>query len=403
MRKVILSAALFGIFVSANAQCSSVNKGIKALKRNNIEDAKALFKKAEGEFKTSDSLNETIDQKCYARYYYGAGSTVFQGHEENKELDLTSRVALLNKADGLLSKYFELNYEDESMQVKAETVLEAVANRQKEVGYAYFQKSNFETALRMFEKCIESKKKLKNQKADLNAYHNASVAASRIGNFEKALLYNEVLLQNPSLKIGEEENLPVQFLARKGEYLAELKRTDEALSVLDSTAKLFPSNVSVQFTQLGIYMGQDNDDKSIVILENLTKKITNREDLFLIMGQIYRKKNETAKSLSAYKSALAINPKSETALYSIGVHYVNAADDYVKEINKEIKTKEAKANREAAIKKRNDQLNEAIGYFNSCLEINPKDRSTLNALKMIYELQENKEKVEEINQKLKAE
>lgn len=401
MKKIVFSVAFLGMVISASAQCGSVEPGIRALKNDKIAEAKTLFEKAGLELKASDAKNESIDAKCYAKYYYGSGATTLQQY--NNELDLTSKVALLNKAEGFFTKFFELDYEDKSYRVKAITDLEAVANRQKEVGYDYFQKSDFETAFMLFEKCINNKSKLGVNHLDLNAYHNASVAASRLGDYEKAIEYNEVILKNPNLKIGEEVNKSEKFLSRKGEYLAELGKIEEAISLLDSASKAYPDNSEIEMQQLKVFMAAQDNDGAIVVLEKLTKKITNREDLFLVMGQIYREKGEAEKSYAAYQTALGINPQSETALYSMGVHYVNKSDEYVQNLNNVGSSQSDQAAKEGAVAERNKNLDKAIKYFNSCLEINPKDRSTLNALKKIYELQEKKEEVEAINQKLMAE
>ena len=403
MKKIIFLIAFLGIIISVNAQCGSIKAGMKALTQDKITKAKTLFEKADIEIKDAESKKDSLPTKCYARYYYGAGATIFQEYQTQPSVDLVTKISLLNKAESLFSKFFNLNFEDKSINAKAITDLEAVANSQKEVAYDYFQNGDYETAFRLFEKCLVNKTKLGSSQLDLHAYKSAVITALRLGEYQKALKYNEFLIINPNLKVGTEVNKQDENLIRKSELLSKLGRPKEALEVLDTAKILFPNNSNIELQQLGIFIDAKDNNSAINILESLTSKITTRIDLFLVMGQIYSEMKQTDKSYEAYKNALSIDPKNVNALYGIGAYYINKSNKYIQEHNNLDASKTNNKKGKGILNEINKSFDKAIYYFDLILEVDPKDRSTLNALKKIYLMKKDQAKVDAINQKLIAE
>ena len=398
MKKTGFTVAFLGVVILANAQCGSIDSGIRALTQDKIPEATVLFEKASKEIVAAESKNDFLDIKCYAKFYYGSGSTFLQELEYHPKLDLVEKIALLNKSEKYFRKFFDLNYGDKSYNAKVQTDLEAVANRQKEVAYDYFQNGDYETALILFEKCIANKSILGLTYLDLHAYESATITATRAGEYTKALNYNQVIINNPTVKVGSSENKQDKNLARKVSLLSNLGRNDAALVILDSTRNLFPENTSIEFQQLTIYMDTKNYDKALQVLESLTTKITDREDLFLTMGQIYSVVGNIDKSFNAYKKALTINTESINALYGLGAYYVNRTNLEVEMLNSTTDT----TRRAQMITERNKNFDKAIYYFEKLLKADPKDIPTLNALKKVYEMKEDKEKVEEIKARITA-
>ena len=403
MKKIIFSIAFLGMIISVNAQCGSIKAGMKALTQDKITKAKTLFEKANNEIKEAEAKKDSLPTKCYARYYYGTGATIFQEYLTQPTLDLVTKISLLNKAESLFAKFLNLDFEDNSFKAKAITDLEAVANSQKEVAYDYFQNGDYETAFRLFEKCLVNKTKLGLAQLDLHAYESAVITALRLGEYDKALKYNEFLIKNPTLKVGTEANKQDENLIRKSELLVNLGRTQEAFKVLDTAKILFPNNSNIELQQLRMFIDAKDNNSAINILESLTSKITSRIDLFLIMGQIYSEMKQADKSYEAYKKALSLDPKSINALYGIGAYYVNKSNTFVQEHNNLDESKTNGKEGQVILNEINKSFDKAIHYFELLLEVDPKDRSTLNALKKIYEMKKDQFKVDAINQKLIAE
>ena len=152
-----------------------------------------------------------------------------------------------------------------------------------------------------------------------------------------------------------------------------------------------------------MFIDAKDNNSAINILESLTNKITSRIDLFLIMGQIYSEMKQADKSYEAYKKALSLDPKSINALYGIGAYYVNKSNTFVQEHNNLDESKTNGKEGQVILNEINKSFDKAIHYFELLLEVDPKDRSTLNALKKIYEMKKDQAKVDAINQKLIAE
>lgn len=404
MKKIFLSVAILGSMYSINAQnCGSVNKAMRMLTNNSIDEAKTLFEEAGKEIEAAEKNNAPLEAKCIAKYYYGAGSTALQVFLNTKTDDLATKVSLLDKSEKYLNDFFALDYEDKSLNSRAITDLEAVANHQKSIGVDYYNKQDYETALRLFEKTIANKAKLGVNHLDLHAYEAAMIAATKTGDFEKALQYNEVLIKNPQLKINKKVNNQEVNLVKKAEILHFMGEIESAISVLDSAGALFPESKTVMRKKVQIYTEIKDDDSALEVLEVLTKTEKDDDRLFVIMGRIYISKGFAEESYQAYKTALSINPKSSYAVYGMGSYYVNKANEFINSLNTVGNTESDKAAKEGALVERDKNLDKAIHYFNMYLELEPGDRATLNTLKKIYKLKGDDQKVEEINQKLLAE
>ena len=109
MKKIIFSFAFLGMIISSNAQCNSIKAGMKALTKDKIVEAKSLFEKVGDEIMNAETNKETIPPKCYAKYYYGTGATIFQEYLTQPDLDLVTKISLLNKAESFFDKFFKLN------------------------------------------------------------------------------------------------------------------------------------------------------------------------------------------------------------------------------------------------------------------------------------------------------
>ena len=403
MKKIIVSIALlFVVFSSQSQGCGVINKATRALTLDEIEKAENLFNEAKKEIKVAEEKNEPLEAKCYAKYYYGAGSTALRVYNNSDAQDLVSKVVLLNKAESFILDFFALEYQDKLYNSKAVTELESIANKQKSIAVDFFNQGDFEQALMLLEKAIVNKTKLGEDYLDLHNYQSALITALRIDKFEKALKYNAILIANPHLKINKKVNNQEENLVKKSEILNSMGRSQEAIAVLDSSIKIFPNSTKIQEAQLNVYNTINDDQASLELLELLTQKIKNNERFYLMMGRIYSEKGFFDKSYNAYKKALSINPKSLYALYGMGAYYVNKSNEYVNSLNDVGTSPSDNVAKSVTVSEREKNFDKAIHFFNLYLEQEPNDKATINALKKIYSEKGDDAKVEEINQKLMA-
>ena len=403
MKKIVVSIAFLIAGFSAQSQgCGVINKASRALTLDEIEKAKTLFEEANKEIKVAEDKDQPLEAKCYAKYYYGAGSTALRVYNNSDVKDLVSKVVLLNKAEAFILDFFALKYQDKSYTSKAISELESIANNQKSIAVDFFNKGDFEQALMLLEKAIFNKSKLGENYLDLHGYQSALITALRIDEFEKALNYNAILIANPQLKINKKVNNQEENLVKKSEILNSMGRTQEAIAVLDSSIKVFPGSTKIQEAQLSVYIAISDDQASLDILEVLTQKIKDNERFYLMMGRIYNDKGFFDKSYNAYKTALSINPKSLYALYGMGAYYVNKSNEYVNSLNEVGSSASDNVTKSVTVAEREKNFDKAIHFFNLYLEQEPGDKATINALKKIYSEKGDDAKVEEINQKLIA-
>lgn len=404
MKNIVVSVALLIVGFSAQSQgCLVINKASRALTLGEVEKAKNLFEEANKEIKAAEDKDQPLEAKCYAKYYYGAGSTALRVYNNNNNIkDLVSKVALLNKAEAFILEFFALEYQDKLYTSKAITELESIANKQKSIAVDYFNKGDFYQALMLLEKSIVNKSKLGENYLDLHGYQSALITALRIDEFEKALKYNAILIANPQLRINKKVNDQEENFVKKSEILNSMGRTQEAIAVLDSSIKLFPGSTKIQEAQLSVYVATSDDQASLDVLELLTQKITDNERFYVMMGRIYNDKGFFDKSYNAYKIALSINPKSLYALYGMGAYYVNKSNEYVNSLNDVGSSPSDNVAKSVTMAEREKNFDKAIHFFNLYLEQEPGDKATINALKKIYSEKGDDAKVEEINKKLIA-
>jgi|TARA_B110000259_G_C14024623_1_gene404231 tetratricopeptide (TPR) repeat protein len=403
MKKIVVSVVFLIAGFSAQSQgCGVINKASRALTLDEIEKAKTLFEEANKEIKAAEDKDQPLEAKCYAKYYYGAGSTALRVYNNSDVKDLVSKVVLLNKAEAFILDFFALEYQDKLYTSKAITELESIANKQKSIAVDFFNEGDFEQALMLLEKAIFNKSKLGENYLDLHGYQSALITALRIDEFEKALNYNAILIANPQLKINKKVNDQEENLVKKSDILNSMGRTQEAIAVLDSSIKVFPGSTKIQEAQLSVYIAISDDQASLDVLELLTQKIKDNERFYLMMGRIYNDKGFFDKSYNAYKTALSINPKSLYALYGMGAYYVNKSNEYVNSLNEVGSSASDNVTKSVTEAEREKNFDKAIHFFNLYLEQEPGDKATINALKKIYSEKGDDAKVEEINQKLIA-
>ncbi len=399
MKKLTVIISLFVFSNSMYSQgCRAVTKGMAAINKSKIEEAQKYFDTAAIEIEQAKSKGENPQTKCYAKYFYGLGHIAWQNYETSTAVDLVEKVALLDEAEKHFVDFFELSFEDKSYTTRASTDLEAVANRQKGLAIDYYNAKDFESAMRLFEKAIQNKSRLGDNYLDLHAYESAAITSSILGNYEKAIQYIDVLLNNPEAKVNGEKNNQEQNIRRKASYLAGNGNTNEAIESINSALKLFPKSLELKKEKLKIFNDLGKMDTVLTLLEDITKEVKDDVQMYTVMGGIYVKKGMLDESYKAYKNALAIDPNNKFAIFGMGVYYINRSNEY---INTPDSVSQEESDR--IVKEQHKNIDKAVVYFNQYLEIEPGDRPTLTTLRQIYQAKGNEEKLAEINKQLMGE
>jgi len=96
-------------------------------------------------------------------------------------------------------------------------------------------------------------------------------------------------------------------------YLAsayqQKKDISHALKCLDEAEKLDNNNYMIKYQKANILYFDKKYDESLKILIELKEKIPKEAPIHVLMGHIYKSKNELNKALTNYNTALDLDPK----------------------------------------------------------------------------------------------
>jgi tetratricopeptide (TPR) repeat protein len=292
----------------------------------------------------------------------------------------------------------------------------------------YFNKANtefnqqkFDASLQLFEKAYEM-----DEAKDTNTLNNMGLAALNANNFEKAKVAYGKMVES---KVGGARaySLLVQS------YF-ELKDTTGGVEMLKKGRALYPSDRSLIDTETNYYLSHNKREEAKKNLNALIIARPQEPTLYLARGGLYDKEanpeDKTGKALPrpanfnelmklaeadyqkvieicepAYKNIASLKPEEQNqlktsysqGLFNLGAVYFNSGVSIAKDADKI--TDNAKF--AAENKKANANFNKAMPLLEKALEINPTDRTTMEALKQVYARLELADKLKDLNARLK--
>ncbi len=299
-------------------------------------------------------------------------------------------------------------------------------------------------AYKAFRKCIdlddkdrysvEAKKNLKvmanhlyragvqsyNQKKFEDAYKKFKYTRELLPN-DTALILSSAFAAQRSEKITAAKNLYKKLVSMKYDDKAAVYRSlsriyqkeekmDSALYVLGQGRKRFPDNKSLIIDELNLYLELDRLTEMVPKLRKATQVDSTNPNIQFALGTAYenlaRKEKDSVKAetyvdsaVTAYKKAIDIKSDYFDAIYNLGALYYNEATELISKMNNIGVDQETKYNK--LKRKRNELFNKSLPYLEKALELKPKDKNTLQALKSIYARLNSKEKYKEMKERLK--
>lgn len=303
-----------------------------------------------------------------------------------------------------------------------------VSNGKERIVSHFFNKANtefnqekYDASLQLFEKAYEI-----DETKDTNILNNMGLAALNAGRFDKAKGAYEKLIE---AKVGGPK---AYSLLVQSDY--ELKDTAAAIAVLKKGRALYPSDRSLIDTETNYYLKTNKREEAKKNLNQLIIARPQEATLYLARGGLYDKEanpedaqgkalprptnfNELIKLAEAdyqkaielcepaYKNIASLKKDEQDllktnysqGLFNLGAVYFNAGVSIAKEADRI--TDNAKF--AAENKKANANFNKAMPLLEKALEINPTDRSTMEALKQVYSRLELADKLKDLNARLK--
>lgn len=155
------------------------------------------------------------------------------------------------------------------------------------------------------------------------------------------------------------------------------------LDVIQFGRKLMPSNNDLLDLEIGYYVETDNTDQLLNSIKSAIEVNPNNAELYLNLGIVYEKTKNLADAEKSYKKAIELDETNAGALYNLGVLIYNRAVEMVNETNKlPVNSKNLPQIRKME-EAYNNVFKESMPYFEKALEYDPKEKSTLMALREV--------------------
>jgi tetratricopeptide (TPR) repeat protein len=280
--------------------------------------------------------------------------------------------------------------------------LASIVNHYENKAIADYNAKKYADALPSFEKAYEI-----NGAKDTITLSNCALAAERGALYDKAKMYYQKMIDNKQGKGNTYSSLVNVYLMSKD--------TVGAMDVLKKGRTTYPNDINLVIAETNYFLRTNNSKEA---LNNLNIAVTAKPtdaNLYLVRGNIYdnlgnpkddkghdleKPKNyeELFKMAEAdYKKAIELKPDYSDALFNLGVLYYNHGVAFNKAADLITDDAKYKAENDKAMV----EYNKAVPVLEKALEVDPKDRNTMRALKTVYTRVGETEKSKALGEKLK--
>jgi len=361
------------------------------------EEAKTWFYRGEIYQAAFDKRLQLENEKVKDETDPGKKSAIAYRNAGRAELDLASQSYV--KAKELDTKN---NFGKDILQKLGEC-----SRHYENIGISLYGAKQLTDALPAFEKALEINTLL--GETDTTNINNSALVSVKIKNYEKARIYYQKLID---LKYGKGSTYAVF-----SNVLLSLNDTLGASEIVGKGRLVYPDDINLLITQTNFFLRDKKTDEAIKNLNLAIQKDPNDVNLYLVLGNLYdnmanpkdskgkdggKPKNyEELFKLAGenYKKSIELKPDYFDALYNLGILYNNHGVTISKNANAEKITDAAKY--AAENKEADEEFQKALPYLEKALDVNPKDKNTMIALKQLYSRTKQMEKLNKINEMLK--
>jgi len=364
----------------ASAQKGKVNSALSQLMAGNTEKAWTLIEQAKTHPKAVD----------WPKTYYVRGR-ILQQIGESKDDKIKNLVENpLQKAWNDYQKALKLDEKDrinKDVDLQMATLQIDFINK----GINMFNAQKYKEAFGAFQNSLEvGKMPIFNGAVDTSIIYNAALAANNAGMYDEAIKYYK---KAKDLDYGGAS----LYLYMKNAYLAKNDSTD-ALNILKEGFEKYPDNSNIIVELVNYYLTSGESQQAMEYLQLAKKNDPTNASLYFAEGTLHEKMGNPDKAMESYKKAIEVDSTFFNAYYNLGVLFFNKSVKLYEKANEIMDNdKYAKAKAEA-----DEVLNKAIPYMEKAHQLNPKDVSTMETLKMIYYRLQMKDKLEDIQKQLDA-
>ena len=146
----------------------------------------------------------------------------------------------------------------------------------------------------------------------------------------------------------------------------------------------FPSNDNIIAALIDVYTAGDNvgdPSELIEMIDAALQRDPNNRDMWFGRGKVFYNLRNFDESIVSFKKVIELEPSNAQATFFIGYFYIAKGDAMSEEINK--RDYKSSAEWKADSQKVTDVYKEGIPYLEKAFELNPKDFSTVETLKIL--------------------
>ncbi|MDR6370245.1 tetratricopeptide (TPR) repeat protein [Chryseobacterium bernardetii] len=223
--------------------------------------------------------------------------------------------------------------------------------------------------------------------------------SGQVVNFDKATW--EVMKKNSDytdFKTEQSKSIETDLYETLVSLLLNAKKANEALVIIDKGLAKFPNNAKLKEAQTTAYLQSGNTEKFVAGLKEQLAKNPNDAVSWFNLGVMQSKKPETvADALEAFKKAIELKPDFADAYQNLVYTTIGDDSKVVADINALRKDKPDEASK--LIDARRERFAKALPFAEGWYKVAPKNIEAVTALKEIYVVTKNVDKVKEMKAK----
>ncbi|UYW02255.1 tetratricopeptide repeat protein [Flavobacterium agricola] len=148
----------------------------------------------------------------------------------------------------------------------------------------------------------------------------------------------------------------------------------QAKTIMADARKLNPTDTDLILAEANLYFQEGDKAKYSSLVQEAIKLKPNDPVLYYNLGVVSAEAKDNENAIKYYKKAIELNPKDYNAYNNIGVVYLSDDVNLVNKMNSLGMSKKEQAEYDALSKKRKENFQKALPFFEKAYELNPNDQ-----------------------------
>ena len=388
MKKVIVLFGALLISAVSFAQGAATSTAIIRLRADDWMDAKTYIDQAYDELQEARAEGRVVKGKVEAKFWYNRALIYQRISVSNDPQFAEYKSDALGVAAEALEELFKVD-EKNTYTTEGKELYAYIVNGYLNRAFDQIDTEQFLAAKNDFVRAYELKKNPIIGDTDTTSLYNASLMAQYGEDYPEAIRLTRELIEIDYL--GAQSYVVLSLLYKK------MDDPDGAIAAVREGREKYPSDRDLLIEEVNYFIGKGDDQKATETLNLAVQADPNNALLWNALGTIQLKLGDETSAMEALNKAVQLDDSLAEAQYSIGVIWVEKANDMVEKLNAPKVTdseyKKLKAEQTGYFEK-------ALPFFERALVLMPEDPLTLDALKVVYYKLDMTEKSMEMKKRL---